>query len=163
MGAGKSTLGPQIAERLGRRFVDLDRDLERELGQTIPQLFRQPGGEIEFRAREACQAIAALELRDPAVIALGGGAVETDAIRRELRERALTVLLEVDVETAWERSAGGDRPLAANETDFRALFERRRRLYDETADARARDVDDAVLAAGGVHVRAGALAKLEEL
>jgi 3-dehydroquinate synthetase len=163
MGAGKSTLGPEIAVRLGRAFVDLDRELERELGRTIPELFRQEGGEAEFRAREADRAIAALRLRDPAVIALGGGAVETDAIRRELRDRAVTALVEIDVDTAWERSAGSDRPLARDESGFRALFERRRSIYEEAADARARDADDVVLAAGGVRLGAGSLAELEAL
>jgi shikimate kinase/3-dehydroquinate synthase len=162
MGAGKSTLGPELADRLGRPFVDLDRELERSLGQTIPQLFQQ-GGEVEFRVREAGQAIAALRLPDPAVIALGGGAVETSSIRNELRERALTVLLEVDPKTAWERAGGGERPLAQEETEFRELYERRRGVYDEVADARASDVDGVVLAAGGVHVGTGSLELLGSL
>src|SRR6266511_4018966 len=163
MGAGKSTLGPEVAERLDRRFVDLDRELEHILGQSIPELFQRSGGEVEFRVREAEQAITALRLHDPAVIAFGGGAVETTSIRNELRERAFTVLLEVDPGTAWERSAGGDRPLAQDETEFHALYERRRELYDDVADARAHDVDDVVLAAGGVHVRAGSLKLLQSL
>jgi shikimate kinase / 3-dehydroquinate synthase len=162
MGAGKSTLGPEIADRLGRPFVDLDRELERSLGQTIPQLFQQ-GGEVEFRVREAGQAVAALRLPDPAVIALGGGAVETSSIRNELSQRALTVLLEVDPDTAWERAGAGERPLAQEESDFRELYERRRALYDEVADARANDVDGVVLAAGGVHVGLGVLERLGSL
>ena len=156
MGAGKSTLGPEVAERLGRPFIDLDRELEHALGQTIPQLFRQEG-ETEFRVREAGQALAALRLAEPAVIALGGGAVETTSIRNELRDRAFTVLLEVDPDTAWERSRGGDRPLAQEESEFRALYARRGAVYDEVADARAADADGIVLAAGGVHVGLGSL------
>jgi len=163
MGAGKSTLGPEVADRLGRPFIDLDRELERDLGQAIPQLFRQQGGEAEFRVREAGQAIAALRLPDPAVIAFGGGAVQTASIRNELRDRALTVVLEVDPETAWERSAGGDRPLAQDESQFKALYERRRELYDAVADAHAYDVEDVVLAAGGVRVGAGSLESLADL
>ena len=163
MGAGKSTLGPEIADRLGRRFIDLDRELEHSIGQSIPRLFQQSGGEVEFRVLEAEQAIAALRLSDPAVIAFGGGAVQTSSIRNELRERAFTVLLEVEPGTAWERSAGGDRPLAQGETEFHALYERRRELYDDVADARAHDVDDVVLAAGGVHVESGSLELLGSL
>ncbi len=162
MGAGKSTLGPEVAERLGRPFVDLDRELERTLGQTIPEFFRQEG-ETEFRLREAGQTLAALRLAEPAVIALGGGAVETTSIRNELHERAVTVLLEVDPETAWERAAGGERPLAQEESDFRALYERRRALYEEVADARASDLDGVVLAAGGVQVGSGSLELLGSL
>ena len=163
MGAGKSTLGPEIADRLGRRFIDLDRELEHSIGQSIPRLFQQSGGEVEFRVLEAEQAIAALRLSDPAVIAFGGGAVQTSSIRNELRERAFTVLLEVEPGTAWKRSAGGDRPLAQDETEFHALYERRRELYDDVADARAHEVDDVVLAAGGVHVESGSLELLGSL
>jgi shikimate kinase/3-dehydroquinate synthase len=162
MGAGKSTLGPQVADRLGRPFIDLDRDLEQDLGSTIPEFFEQRG-ESEFRMQEEGHAIAALRLPDPAVIALGGGAVQTPSIRNELRARAFTVLLEVDAETAWERSAGSGRPLAQDESEFRALYERRRELYDEVADVHAHDADGIVLAAAGVHVRTGALELLGSL
>jgi shikimate kinase/3-dehydroquinate synthase len=162
MGAGKSTLGPQVAERLGRPFIDLDRDLEQDLGATIPELFEQRG-ETAFRMQEERHAIAALRLPDPAVVALGGGAVQTPSIRRELRDRAFTVLLEVDPETAWQRSAGSGRPLAQDESEFHALYERRRELYDEVADAHGFDVDGIVLAAAGVHVHLGALERLGSL
>ena len=136
MGAGKSTVGPEVAERVGRPFIDLDRDLEQDLGTTIPEFFEQRG-EAEFRLQEERHAIAALRLPDPAVVALGGGAVQTSSIRSELRDRAFTVLLEVDPDTAWQRSAGGDRPLARDESEFRTLYERRHELYDEVADAHA--------------------------
>ena len=113
MGAGKSTLGPDVAEQLGRPFIDLDRAIEHDLGKTIPELFLE-SGESEFRLQEEGQAIAALHLPEPAVIALGGGAVQTPSIRNELRDRAFTVLLEVDAQTAWERSGGRGRPLSNN-------------------------------------------------
>ena len=162
MGAGKSTLGPRVAELLGRPFIDLDRDLEQDLGTTIPEFFERRG-ETAFRMQEEGHAIAALRLPDPAVIALGGGAVQTPSIRHELRDRAFTVLLEVDAETAWRRSAGSGRPLAQDESEFHALYERRRRLYDEIADAHVHDLGDVLLAAAGVHVHVGALESLGSL
>jgi 3-dehydroquinate synthetase/shikimate kinase len=162
MGAGKSTLGPRVAELLGRPFIDLDRDLEQDLGTTIPEFFERRG-ETAFRMQEEGHAIAALRLPDPAVVALGGGAVQTPSIRHELRDRAFTVLLEVDAETAWRRSAGSGRPLAQDESEFHALYERRRRLYDEIADAHVHDLDDVLLAAAGVHVHVGALESLGSL
>jgi shikimate kinase/3-dehydroquinate synthase len=151
MGAGKSSVGADAADRLGRRFVDLDRELERSLGRSVSELF-EGRGEAEFRALEAEAALDALRDAPPAVIALGGGGVGTPETRRALREHALTVHLEVDVETAWRRSRGSGRPLARDEETFRALFEERRPLYEGCADATASDADDVVLAAGAVAV-----------
>ncbi len=162
MGAGKSTLGMQVADRLGRRFVDLDRELERSLRQTIPQFFRERG-ESEFRALEADAALETLRKERPAVVALGGGAVETEAIRRALRETALTVHIDVDPSTAWTRVGGGDRPLAQDEASFHGLHERRAPLYSEAADAVARDVEGIVLAAAGIVAEESLLARLPEL
>jgi len=162
MGAGKSTFGAQVAKRLGRRLVDLDRELERSLGQTVQEVFTQRG-KAEFRALEAEAALETLANSRPAVVALGGGAVETESVRRALQEHALTVHLEVDSATAWTRVGGGDRPLAQDEASFRALHERRVPLYAEAADAVAQDVEGIVLAAGGIDVGDGLLARLAEL
>ena len=160
MGAGKSTLGAALAERLGRPFVDVDREIERE--EPIARIF-ETGGEAAFRLRESKHARDALASETPAVIALGGGAVGTDQIRKALRDRALTILVEIDPEEAWRRVEGGDRPLAQDEAAFRTLYEQRRPLYDAAADARTADLEGAVLAAGGVHVETGALERLGEL
>jgi shikimate kinase / 3-dehydroquinate synthase len=161
MGAGKSTLGEQAAERLGRQFVDLDRELERSLRQTIPQIFGARG-ETDFRELETGAALEALAEGPPAVVALGGGAVETEQIRRALREHAFTVHVEIDPATAWTRVGGGDRPLAQDEQRFHELHEQRSPLYDEVAQAVARDVDEIVLAAAGIEVEEGLLARLPE-
>ena len=160
MGAGKSSLGEELAEKLGRPFVDVDREIERE--EPIARIF-ETGGEAAFRLRESKHALDALASSTPAVIALGGGAVGTDQIRAALRKGALSILIEIDAEEAWRRVAGGDRPLAQDEAAFRALYEQRRPLYAAAADARTRDLDGAVLAAGGVHVETGSLERLGEL
>ncbi len=162
MGAGKTTLGRLAAHVLGRRFVDLDREIERSVQATIPELFEQRG-EAEFRVLEREATLSALLNDRPAVLALGGGAVEAKSILRTLRKKALTVLVEVDPGTAWMRVGASARPLARDEERFRELFARREPVYAEAADAVATDVDGIVLAAAGITVEEGSLARLPEL
>jgi shikimate kinase / 3-dehydroquinate synthase len=162
MGAGKTTLAPLVAERLGRRAVDCDRLLEGRVQLRLGEFFAK-AGEVEFRIAEAALVADALAGGPEAVIALGGGAIKTPTVRTALRERALTVLVDVEVDAAWRRVKGGDRPLAADERQFRALYEERRPLYREVADAVASDVDGIVLAAAGIHHELGALDRLGEL
>jgi shikimate kinase/3-dehydroquinate synthase len=162
MGAGKTTLGLQVAERLGRRFLDLDRQIADSARATIPEIFAQRG-EVEFRVLEQAAALEVLHGGKPAVVALGGGAVTSPGIRKALRDNALTVYVEVDPTLAWQRVRGQGRPLAQEEVAFRALYEERLPLYREVADAVATDIDDIVLAAAGVHVAVGSLELLGEL
>jgi shikimate kinase / 3-dehydroquinate synthase len=145
MGAGKST----AARELGG--IDTDDLVESAAGKSIAQLFREDG-EATFRALEE-QAI---------VLALGGGAVTSPAVRDALGE-TLTIWLDVDVDICWERVRGSDRPLAQDEAEFRRLYEERRALYADVADVVAKDIHDVVLAVAAVHVERGALQQLGEL
>jgi 3-dehydroquinate synthetase len=147
MGSGKTT----AAQALGLPAADTDDLVEAAAGKPIPEIFRYDG-EVAFRTLEE-QAV---------VLALGGGAVTSPGVRDALGE-ALTIWLDVDVDTCWERVRGSDRPLAQDEGEFRRLFEERRKLYAEVADVVAHDVHDVVLAAAGVHVERGALQRLGEL
>jgi 3-dehydroquinate synthetase/shikimate kinase len=162
MGSGKSRLGTQLASRLGRPFVDLDREIETRAGSRLPELFSQRG-ESGFRELEGATADDVLRRGEPLVVALGGGAVLSARTRETLAASAFTVLLDVEPEVAWQRVAGSDRPLAQAEEDFHALHRERQPVYEAVADARAHDVDGILLAAGGVHVELGALDELEEL
>ncbi len=162
MGAGKTTIGRAVAEQLGRRFVDLDREIERAEGFSVAGIFATQG-EVGFRVLERRRALEALRDPTPAVISFGGGALGSDQIRAAVREHAVCVLLEVDPDEAWRRVGGSDRPLAQDEDAFHQLYAERREAYEEAADARTTDVDGAVLAAGGVHVESGALGRLGEL
>ena len=163
MGAGKTTLGSDLALALGRTFVDVDAEIERAAGTSIAEIFGT-SGESEFRLLEEQRIHEALERREPAVIALGGGALGAEATRAVLRERAFTILVEVDIEHAWRRvGRAGNRPLASDEAAFRKLFEERLPVYRDCADAVCSDREGAILAAGGVEVAPGALARLGEL
>ena len=150
MGAGKSTLGPVLAERLGRPFVSVDDAVEERTGVSIAELFATRG-EAAFRALEEGAAADVLGRRRLAVVELGGGALGSGATRAALAAQAFTLHVETTPEEAWERVAGSDRPLARDPESFLALYEERRPLY-EAADAVAGDVDGAVLAAAGVRL-----------
>jgi shikimate kinase/3-dehydroquinate synthase len=161
MGAGKTTLGQEVARRIGRPFVDLDDEIHRRTGSTIVELFAN--GEGDFRSVEERIVGDVLASSEPHVIALGGGAVLSERTRAALRERATTVLLPVEADEAWLRVEGSDRPLAQDREGFFELHAERAPLYAEVADATARDADDAVLAAAGVHVERGAVHRLGAL
>src|SRR5258708_33061225 len=158
MGAGKPTVGGEVAARLGRRFVDVDRTIEERAGMSISELFKTQG-EPEFRRAEAAAIHELLAAPDPSVLALGGGAV-THSETRELLQVARTVLVIIDVDTAWERVRGTNRPLAQDEGDFRRLYDERQPLYVGVADAVAMDGDGVILAAGGIHDEPDALDRL---
>ncbi len=161
MGAGKSMFGKQLAAKVGRRFVDIDREIARH-GDSIATIFERDG-EAAFRAREVDELRAALAESGRLVVALGGGAVETDDVRR-LLEATFVVWVEIDAATAWERVSRTDsRPLARDEGAFTALWERRQPLYADVADATAVDLDGIALASAGVHVEGGALEQLGSL
>jgi shikimate kinase/3-dehydroquinate synthase len=161
MGAGKTTVGAHVARLLDRPFVDVDEELERAHG-PIATIF-EGQGEPAFRVLEEACVAGALLGATPAVIALGGGALGSARTRSALRERAFTVFLDVDVETAWARARASERPLAQDEGGFRELYEARQDTYRDAADATATDPDGVLLAAGGVVCERGAVHRLAEL
>jgi shikimate kinase / 3-dehydroquinate synthase len=162
MGAGKTTLGPELATRLGREFVSVDAHVEQRTETRIAQLFSERG-EPAFRELEEEAAAEILGRRVPAVVELGGGAVTSAATRAALAAHGFTVHLEASADEAWERVAGSDRPLARDAQEFRSLYEQRAPLYEGVADGGARDADGIVLAAAGIHVEEGAVERLANL
>jgi shikimate kinase/3-dehydroquinate synthase len=148
MGAGKSTLGPRLAERLGREFVSVDAIVEERTGARVAELF-ETRGEPVFRELEEETASDVLARRPVAVVELGGGALASERTRAALAEHAMTLHLETTADEAWERVAASGRPLARDPEAFRALYAERLSLY-EAADGSTRDLDGAVLAAAGI-------------
>lgn len=162
MGAGKSTLGPTLAERLGRPFVSVDAVVEERIGTNIAELFAECG-EAAFRELEERAALDVLAQRPLTVIELGGGGLASDATRTALSESAFALLVDTTPEEAWDRVAGSGRPLAHDPEQFRALYRERRKLYEAAADGHTSDLDGAVLAAAGVSVGSGGAGELGEL
>ena len=130
MGAGKTTVGQLLGQRLALPFTDSDLVIEQRAGRPVRQIFAEDG-EPAFRALEH-QVIAGL-LDGPAlVLALGGGAAEHPGTRRRLATEQV-VYLQVGYEQAMAR-VGGDpgRPLLAR-PDLAATYQRRLPLYAELA------------------------------
>ncbi|KAF4409957.1 MULTISPECIES: shikimate kinase [Streptomyces] len=134
-GAGKSTVGALLAERLGTTYRDTDADVERTAGKAIPEIFFEEG-EPHFRALER-QAVRAAVGEHPGVLSLGGGAI-MDEETRGLLAGLPVVFLDVALADAVKR-VGLDAPrplLAVNpRQQWRALMEERRPLYTEVARA----------------------------
>jgi shikimate kinase/3-dehydroquinate synthase len=124
MGAGKSSAFDDV--------LDTDTLMEEQLGMSIAQFFAVHG-ERRFRGHEEEVVLRALRSGAPG-IALGGGAVLSERVRNALREHTV-VWLDVGAETAWQRAAGDDRPLARDRAAFEALHAERRPLYESVADA----------------------------
>ncbi|MGH2706217.1 MAG: shikimate kinase [Actinomycetota bacterium] len=129
MGSGKSAVGAALAQRTGRRFVDLDAEVERAAAMPVEEIFRREG-EAGFRMREA-EAVRGLVVTGDAVVACGGGIVLDPANVAALRDAGTVVYLEVSPAVAAARvGAGEGRPLAPRLAE---LIEQRRRLYEAAA------------------------------
>jgi len=136
MGAGKTTMGRQIARRLNMDFEDSDHAIEAHTGVDIPLIFEKEGEE-GFRKRESA-IIDELTQRSQLVLATGGGAILAKENRQNLKNRGLVIYLHSDIKHLLER-VGHDknRPLLQTPdpaATFREIMKIREPLYRETAD-----------------------------
>lgn len=138
-GCGKSSIGPRLASRLGRPFVDTDREVEREANATIAEIFAREG-ESGFRDREtrALQNAVALP---PSVIATGGGMILRPENRETMKRHGLVFWLQASPEELWRRirsdsQSSTTRPALTNlagPDEVRQLLELRSPCYREAA------------------------------
>jgi XRE family transcriptional regulator, aerobic/anaerobic benzoate catabolism transcriptional regulator len=138
-GAGKSTLGALLAKHLGAPFIELDREVERESGTRLGEIF-DLYGQAAFRRYERRALEAVIERHDRAVIATGGSIVSEPATFDLLLSACFTVWLTASPEEHMGRvvAQGDTRPMAENEQameDLRRILAGRAALYSK-ADAR---------------------------
>src|SRR5580693_6333143 len=131
MGAGKSTIGRLLADRLNWNFLDLDAHLEARTGATIPQLFAEQG-EARFRRLESTALASALALSNT-VLALGGGTPEdlTNRLLLEQTPGTFTIFLDAPFPTLFDRCMLQDiaRPVLEDPAAAQLRFSHRHPLY----------------------------------
>jgi shikimate kinase len=136
MGSGKSAVGRYLARLLDYPFYDSDHEIERRSGADIPLMFEREG-ETGFRRRER-EVISELTLREPIVLATGGGAIVDPENRRDLASRGWVVFLDTSVSQQAERTGRSrNRPLlhgAEPKVRLAELMQVREPLYREIAD-----------------------------
>jgi shikimate kinase len=166
MGSGKTTVGRLVAARLGSGFADTDEEVESFAGISVPEIFERDG-EAAFRRAET-EALETLLARSGSrVVAVGGGAVLSEANREAIRRQATVIWLRATVGTLTDRVGSGEgRPLLVSRTEagsgrqwarLEELNDERRPLYETIADLvvdtdglSVEEVADAVVSAAGL-------------
>lgn len=157
MGAGKTSVGRQLASLLGLKFLDSDAEIEKRTGVDIPFIFEKEG-EAGFRDREQ-EVIDSLTLLEGIVLATGGGAVVREENRKHLAERGQVVYLKASIEQQLRRTRHDHhRPLLKTDDPaarLRELMAARAPLYESIASM--------TVATDGRHVKAVAQSIIEHL
>ena len=142
---GKTTIGRALADKLGKRFVDLDEEIVKADGRSIPDIFAAEG-EDGFRRRETEQTCAfAKEGRQ--VLSCGGGVIKRPENLRALRQNGVVLFIDRPLS---KLTVGGGRPLSSSAEALKTMEAERRPLYLAAADAvisNKSTVADAVTAA----------------
>lgn len=136
MGAGKTTVGQMLADRLGWAHLDSDAQVMVRTGHTVPEIFAEQG-EAAFRRQEAAVLRDALTGQDPVVVAAAGGVVLSEENRELLVRSGTVVWLRADPGVLADRVGEGQgRPLLGGQpaTTLLELYEVRRPLYQSVAD-----------------------------
>lgn len=130
MASGKTSVGRELARRLGWEFVDLDAQIESQQKQSIPEIFRERG-ESGFRIAETAALLHLTQsLQRDSVVALGGGAFAQEK-NRELLRPWPSIFLQAPVDELWRRCAEDReiRPLRQDREQFARLYAERLPCY----------------------------------
>ena len=128
--SGKTTVGRALAEALGKRFVDLDEEIVKADGRSIPDIFAAEGEE-GFRQKETA-VIAQFAKEGRQLLSCGGGAVKKPENVRLLRQNGVVLFLDRPLDAL---TVGGGRPLSSSADALRTMYAERRPLYLAAADA----------------------------
>ncbi|MCL2372403.1 MAG: AAA family ATPase [Defluviitaleaceae bacterium] len=126
-GSGKTTIGQQLAEKLGRSFVDTDAEIEKVAGETILQIFQREG-ELGFRRHEA-EVIRLTGRESGLVISTGGGCVTVPENYNSLTQNSMIIFIQRDV----AKLSRDGRPLSMG-ADMNAMYKQRLPMYERFAD-----------------------------
>ncbi len=110
MGSGKSYIGKMLAQKVGFSFIDLDEQLEKKAGRSIPDIFKIEG-EAAFRLKEKAILNQELPRHSGVVYACGGGVVKNEENRKTLKKHSLVIWLYSSIKTSLKRIPQGTRPL----------------------------------------------------
>ena len=128
--SGKTTVGRALAEKLGKRFVDLDEEIVKAEGRSIPDIFAAEG-EDGFRAKETEQT-ARFAKEGRQVLSCGGGVIKRPENLRALRQNGVVLFIDRPLE---DLAVGGGRPLSSSTDALKEMEAQRRPLYLAAADA----------------------------
>ena len=132
MGSGKSSIGSLVAKKLNLNFIDIDKEIENEQGQSINEIF-QIKGENYFRKIEEKVTIKKLKLNST-IISLGGGAFVNKKIRKEVIKNHISLWLDWNHQTLLDRIKNSKkRPLAFNKINDELidLIKKRSNIYSK--------------------------------
>jgi Shikimate kinase len=143
--SGKSTVGRALAEKLGKKFIDLDEEIVKADGRSIPDIFAAEG-EDGFRAKESAQT-ARFAKEGRQLLSCGGGIIKRGGNLRALHQNGVVLFIDRPLDAL---TVGGGRPLSSSPEALRQMEAERRPLYLAAADAvipNSGTVEDAVAAA----------------
>ncbi|MBR2141484.1 MAG: shikimate kinase [Rickettsiales bacterium] len=111
MGAGKTTTGFGLAQRLGIQFIDSDREIEKAEGLTTAEIFEKNGEEY-YKEVEKKIIRKILNTTKPQVLSIGGNAYDNEDVRKMIKEKAISIFLDVDLDVLIKRvERRNNRPL----------------------------------------------------